>query len=145
MPTTKCRCCGKHFCQCKSTCRSCEKNVCQCESIKTDLAGVDSLKNLYAAGKKAFSHGKQEYDSSKHLQHISAVEQDLKQWVAENPSEAGKINNAIETLRDAMKKMDQKRLEKLQEQKEEINQYLVKPMRVTETKALNYRKLTDVL
>ena len=145
MPTTKCRCCGKHFCQCKSTCRSCEKNVCQCESIKTDISGVDRLKNLYAAGKKALSHGKQAYDSSNHLQHISAIENDLKQWVTENPSEAGKINNAIETLREAMTKMDQKRLEKLQDQQEEINQYLVKPTRVSETKAPNYRRLTDVL
>ena len=145
MPTTKCRCCGKHFCQCKSTCRSCEKNVCQCESIKTDISGVAGLKNLYEAGKKALLHGKHEYDSSNHLQHISAIENDLKQWMAENPSEAGKINNAIQTLREAMTKMDQKRLEKLQEQKEEINQYLVKPTRVSETKALNYRKLTDVL
>jgi cell shape-determining protein MreC len=100
---------------------------------------------LYAAGKKALSHGKQEYDSNKHLQHISAVQEDLKQWVAENPSVAGKINNAIETLRDEIKKMDQKRLENLREQKEEINQYLVKPMTVTETKAPNYRRLTDVL
>lgn len=141
MPTTKCRCCGKHFCQCKSTCRSCEKNVCQCDSIKTE----SGLRNLYEAGKKAILHGKHEYDSSNHLQHISAIENDLKQWVTENPSEAGKINNAIEILREAMTKMDQKRLENLQAQKEEINQYLVKPMRVSETKAPNYRKLTDVL
>jgi hypothetical protein len=100
---------------------------------------------LYKAGRKALSHGKQQYDSSNHLQHISAVEKDLEPFVAENPSEAGKIRNAIETLRDAVKNMDEKRLDDLREQKEEINQYLVKPMRVTETKAPNYRKLTDVL
>jgi len=95
---------------------------------------------LVKAGKEALGHAKEQYNIAEHKRHLDQVLKDLEKYLQVHPEEKENVYGAIETLRNALKKMDEENQTKKQGEEAQINHFLVKPRRVSNTNASCYRR-----
>jgi hypothetical protein len=95
---------------------------------------------LVKAGKEALGHAKEQYNIAEHKRHIEQVTQDLSPYFKKHPEEVEKIESALQIIRNAEKEMDAVNATENKGQASQINQFLVKPRRVSNTNASCYRR-----
>lgn len=85
-------------------------------------------------------HGKNQYDTAQHKEHVAAIDKDLSPYLKQHPEDAEELQKALATIRKFESKMDEEKQTETKPQGAQINQFLVKPRSVSKTNASDYRR-----